>query len=293
MRLSRLKFLVGGVIGGALGTTVAAFAFGSVSWRWYALAQATITSLHLMTQYANEYFDRECDTGSERTPFSGGSGALQEGSMPAATALAAAMVCAVLGIGGAALLISTGRTTAGTLALAIALLSWFYSAPPFRLLAHGVGELDTAFIVGILVPLCAYAAQTQTVDARMLASTLPLAGATFAMMICVEVPDVRVDAAGGKRTLVVRTGLKRAHMLVVLGLSLAVAGVVIGVLLAAPVTFAAMVAVALPAAIGTERALRQRRWEAPTGRAQIAARGVSTFFLIGVGSVLGYLVALP
>ena len=99
------------------------------------MVQAAVTSLQLMTHYANDYFDRDADARAQRTPFSGGSGALVDGSLDPAVAWRAALVCLLAGLSAAALLLAAGRPGSAALLIAIAALAWAYSAPPLRLLA--------------------------------------------------------------------------------------------------------------------------------------------------------------
>jgi len=292
-RLSRLKFLAGGLLGGGLGTAVAAFEGGGVDWGAYALAQTAITSLHLMTHYANDFFDRSSDALAVRTPFSGGSGVLVDGSLQPAVALRAAAVCAVVGLAAAALLLADGKALAAAAGLVIAVLAWSYSAPPLRLLGRGLGEADTAIIVAICVPICAYAAQTARIDVRILASTLPAAAAMFVMMLCVEYPDVEPDAATGKRNLVVRLGRRASARLLQMGLWLVAVGTAAALALGAPLTLAPMLGVALPAATGLSASLRPGAPNGAARNAEIAARGVTFYFVVGFCSLLGYLSALP
>jgi 1,4-dihydroxy-2-naphthoate octaprenyltransferase len=94
-------------------------------------------------------------------------------------------------------------------------LAWAYSAPPLRLLARGLGEVDTALVVTGLVPFAAFALQARAGDAvaTLLAAVAPLAILQFAMLLAIEFPDAAGDAATGKRTLVVRLGGARAARL--------------------------------------------------------------------------------
>jgi 1,4-dihydroxy-2-naphthoate octaprenyltransferase len=291
-RLTRPKFLVGGLIGGALGTSIATFERGRVDWAAYALAQATITALHAMVHYSNDYFDRRGDALAVRTPFSGGSGVLVDGSLPAWVALVAAVACLACGLAGAALLGTTGHTAAAWLAIAIAALAWSYSSPPLRLLATGLGEIDTALVVAVLVPLCAYAAQAGVPDARAVAGTLPAAAAMFAMMIAVEYPDVEADGASGKRNLVVRLGRERAPVLGYLAIASIVVGALAALSLGAPSSLGILVLTATPVAVGYVAALRGRVWTAPGGDAEVAARGVAVFVVTSLATTLAY-AALP
>lgn len=292
LRLSRPKFLAGGVAGGALGTALAAFESGTVDWRAYALAQLTITAFHLMTQYANEYFDRAADALAVRTPFSGGSGALVDGSVAPVVALRAALVCAGVGaLGTMGLLRWTDGPSAPVLAVAIAFLAWSYSAPPLRLLGRGLGEADSALVVAVLVPLCAFAAQGRTLDARALASTLPGAAAMFAMMLAVEFPDGAADEAAGKRNLLVRFGPRAAVSLGIFAIVAVYATAAAAVAAGAPPAFGLAIAATLPLGVANARALRERHLPDFGADAALAGRGVALFFVVAVFGALAYAAA--
>lgn len=214
VRLSRPLFLYGGFAGVALGAAVAHSEGRSVDVRSYLWAQALVTSFQLMVHYANDYFDLECDARATPTAWSGGSGVLTAGALQPRVALTAALVCAALGLAATTRFALAGNATAAWLGLAVAVLAWCYSAPPVRLAARGLGELDTALVVAVLVPFVGYAAFAARIDEpiRFVVTTTGLA--MFAMMLCVELPDVGADQAAGKRNLVVRVGPSRAWLLI-------------------------------------------------------------------------------
>ncbi len=290
VRLSRAEFLLGGVVAVALGSSVAAYERGAFDWPAYAWVQFTLLAIHTMTHYANEYFDRETDALAVRTPYSGGSGILVDGALPPLAALVGAFAFGLCGLAGLAALAALGKGVAVAIGLTIVPLAWIYSAPP-RLCARGLGELDTSLVVAVLAPLCAYAAQAGSLDARAVASTLPGALAMFAMMACVEVPDVAADAATGKRTLVVRVGVTRARCL----MAALLAGVFIAVALAplfgAPPAFVLLETLALAPALAASGAFA-RTARTGNGAGELAARGVSVFFLVEFLGALGYVCGL-
>jgi 1,4-dihydroxy-2-naphthoate octaprenyltransferase len=84
--------------------------------------------------------------------------------------------------------------------------AWGYSAPPARLAARGLGELTTAAVVTLCVPLLGYYLQAGEVHPRIFAACLLPCLLQFAMLLAIELPDAAGDAATGKRTLVVRLG---------------------------------------------------------------------------------------
>ena len=281
-------------MGGALGTAIARYDLGFVDWRAWAIAQATIVSFHLMTHYANDYFDRAADARSMRTPYSGGSGALIDGSLAPRVALVAAIACAVCGIIASAALATVAHAPlAAALGLGIGALAWAYSAPPLRLLARGLGEAATALVVAVLVPLCAFAAQQPPLEraGSALASTLPAAAAMFAMMLAVEFPDLLSDATGGKRNLVVRAGPRRARRFGLVAIGAAVVAVIVAIVAGAPPALALFEALAVPPALGLARAFAARSSADPTADEALAARGVALFFLVSFDALLAYAAA--
>ena len=208
--LARLPFLFGGFAGFALGAAVARHDGFALDWRAYAWGQLLVTSFHLMVHFANDYFDQAGDALTTRTAWSGGSGVLAAGELPPWVALAAALACVAIGFAALGQVAVSGNLALLLTGVAIAGLAWFYSAPPLRLLARGLGELDAVAVVAVLVPLAGYATFAHAIDAHALLATVPGAFAMVAMMLSVEIPDAVADRQTGKRTLVVRWGVAYA-----------------------------------------------------------------------------------
>jgi 1,4-dihydroxy-2-naphthoate octaprenyltransferase len=211
VRLGRPVFLTGGMVLYALGAVAAARGH-AIERGLLVLGLGAVLALQLMTHYANEYFDYRADL-ANRTPtrWSGGSRVLAAGELPRWVALAAALMAAGAGL----VLTLTVAQAAGplpaTLLAAIALLAWCYSAPPLRLHSTGLGELDGALVVAVLVPLFAFFLHAPNGGPRpLLLALVPPACLQFAMLVAVAIPDAASDAAAGKRTLAVRLGIRRA-----------------------------------------------------------------------------------
>jgi 1,4-dihydroxy-2-naphthoate octaprenyltransferase len=248
IRLGRPLFLGGGFILFALGSIIAG---RSINISRYIIGQCAVTAFQLMTHYANDYFDYEADQANKTpTKWSGGSRVLPAGELPRHVALVAALVLAVLGLTASAALSSTGAL--GIL-FAIVVLAWSYSAPPFRLCARGLGELTTAIVVTVLVPLLGFTLQggDATREAtKMLALTIaPLAMLQFAMLLAIEFPDAAGDAMTGKRTLVVKLGARPAALLYVVITLLAFMWPAIAYAFGLPSHVAMLMAVPAPIAI--------------------------------------------
>lgn len=217
IKLGRPLFLGGGFILFALGAAIAAAAGHPIDLTRYALGQAAVTAFQLMTHYANDYFDYDADLANATpTAWSGGSRVLPDGLLPRSVALGAAVVLAGTGIvmTTSLALVGSGSWTTPTLAVVL-VLAWLYSAPPLRLCARGLGELDTALVVTVLVPWLGFYLQAPDLrgGAALALTIVPLALLQFAMLLAIEFPDAAGDAATGKRTLVVRLGAPAAARL--------------------------------------------------------------------------------
>jgi 1,4-dihydroxy-2-naphthoate octaprenyltransferase len=210
IKLGRPQFLVGGFVLYGLGAATAAVAgHVAVDWPLYFWGQLVITMTQLMTHYANDYFDLEADRANATpTRWSGGSRVLPGGALSPRVALVAALVLATGALVAAVTLATRvpGAPLVLPLALAMIALSWAYSAPPLRLHSRGVGELTTAVVVTLLTPLFGYYVQARALGPALFLAVVPLCGLQFAMLLAIEFPDAAGDAAGGKRTLVVRRG---------------------------------------------------------------------------------------
>jgi len=209
IKLGRPKFLVGGFVFYGLGAALAVAAGAPFDAARFAWGQLVVTAAQLMTHYANDFFDLEADR-ANRTPtrWSGGSRVLPEGGLPPAVALGAALVLGLIALGaGLALALRTpGLPLLFPIALVMTTLAWAYSAPPLRLAARGLGELTTAAVVTLCVPLLGYYLQAGEVHPRIFAASLLPCVLQFAMLLAIELPDAAGDAITGKRTLVVRLG---------------------------------------------------------------------------------------
>jgi 1,4-dihydroxy-2-naphthoate octaprenyltransferase len=213
--MGRPQFLIGGFVFYGLGATVAAWAGARINLRLYAEGQLIVTVAQLMTHYCNDHFDYEADRANGTpTRWSGGSRVLQSGALPHFAALVAALILLAIGIAASIHLLASVRATfwLPTTLASMLLLSWGYSAPPFRLHSTGWGELVVALVVTGIVPFTGYFLQAPHFDGfrQLFLALIPLALLQFAMIVGIAFPDAAGDAMVGKRTLVVRLGGPRA-----------------------------------------------------------------------------------
>jgi 1,4-dihydroxy-2-naphthoate polyprenyltransferase len=299
IRLGRPQFLGGGFLLYGLGAAVAVAQGASLRPALYLLGQGAITSIQLMTHYANDYFDLAADqVNATPTRWSGGSRVLPAGSLSPRVALVAALVLAGAALVLIGLLASRGGDTCGAAALALLAaqaLAWFYSAPPLVLHSRGLGELCTAVVVTGLTPLVGFLLQVGTTAAAtggapvLAAALVPLLGLQFAMLLAIELPDAAGDALVGKRTLVVRLGGARAAALL-RAVLIAVYGSIPLLLRAGlpPVAGALGAALSLPVAIVQFRRLGGGGWADPRRWEGVAFRGVGLVATTAAGQLIGF-----
>lgn len=214
--LSRPVFLLGGALIYALGAGIARYLGAPIDWELYFLGQAYVTTMQLSAQYLNEYFDAPADQDNpNRTPFSGGSGAVGEGKLSQETVMWAALTA--LTILASLTVVMLNVTSLSPLLVTIVGLaflgSFFYSAPPVKLANSGYGELTTSVLVANLVPVFAFVLQYGELHRLLVMSTFPLTALHLAMMIVFEFPDYLNDIKYEKYTLLVRVGWERGMVL--------------------------------------------------------------------------------
>ncbi|HNT57161.1 MAG TPA: prenyltransferase [Syntrophales bacterium] len=214
LRLSRLPFHSVGVLPFILGTILAWKVTGEIRCSVFVLGVAGVLLVMLSTYQSGEYFDRREDSLSKRlhsNPFAGGSGAIQEGLIsPAAalrTSLAALFLAAVTGV-----ILQFGlKTGPWTLLLGgIGLFcGFFYSTRPVRFVARGMGEILIGFCYGWLPIAAAFYIQAGFIHSLVHWMAVPVGLTIFNVILLNEFPDYQPDRETGKKTLLVRAGLKR------------------------------------------------------------------------------------
>jgi len=169
------------------------------------------TSVH----YANEYADVETDALTDRTPFSGGSGALVDTGLPRGIALRAGVVAGGLGLALVGFGVAGGPAlspTAAALLAGILVFGWQYSVGPLRLAWNGVGAPTNALLGGVALPLYGFAVVAGAVTFPAALATLPFGFVVFVNLLETTWPDRRADAAVGKRTLATRWSPSRLRV---------------------------------------------------------------------------------
>jgi 1,4-dihydroxy-2-naphthoate octaprenyltransferase len=171
-------------------------------------------------------------------------------------------------------------------------ISVIYTAPPFRLVHRGIGEVAVALGFGPIMVLGAYFVQAQRFSFEAVYLSIPVAILIALVLYVNEIPDRAGDAAAGKGTLPVR--LSKAAVIrgydwaVGLAYILIAAGAVAGIL-----PRPTLVALAtIPMAIKVSRALR-RDYDDPYAL-MFSGMGTNIKLHLYTGLLLfaGYLIAI-
>jgi 1,4-dihydroxy-2-naphthoate octaprenyltransferase len=210
----RAPFLTAAIVPVILGTCVAWASTGIFLLDVFLLTLIAGVFVHIGANISNDYFDHRSGTDDVNEefvrPFTGGSRMIQRGWMTPREVLAEAIVFFSLG-GGIGLYLAYTR---GIEILVLGIIGigsgFFYTAPPFRLVNRGIGEIFIGLNFGVLMTLGAYFVQTQVLAWEAIFPSIPIAILITAVLYINEFPDYSADKSVGKLTAVVRLGRKRA-----------------------------------------------------------------------------------
>jgi 1,4-dihydroxy-2-naphthoate octaprenyltransferase len=216
IRLTRPLFLLGAILLYALGAGIAHYLGTILNWDLFWIGLVWVLLLQLSGHYLNEYYDAPFDQENEnRTPFSGGSGALGPGKLSRRTALIAALTTLTFLASLTVLVMARWQISALSIfIMGLAFLgAFFYSVPPVALERSGYGELTTSFLVAFLLPAYAFSLQTGEFHRLVAMTGFPLVTLHLAMMVSFEFPDYLSDVKHEKHTLLVRLGWQNGILL--------------------------------------------------------------------------------
>jgi 1,4-dihydroxy-2-naphthoate polyprenyltransferase len=217
--ITRAPFLSATVVGVLTGAAAVLATTGSLPWGLLGLVLLGTSLLHLFANTANDYFDWRSGTDQANTdyivPFTGGSRSIELRLITPGRllGLSIGLLAAATAVG-ALLMVLQPQAAGGIAVIGIigALASYFYTAPPLRLVARkGLGELFIGLTFGPLLTL-----GTATVLRGELLWTDALYGIvpgllTAAILWINEFPDIEGDRATGKLNLVAALGWNRAR----------------------------------------------------------------------------------
>lgn len=277
-----------------VGTALAYYHTGRVDWLLAVLAAVSLTLLHASANLANDFFDhlsRNDDLNrSFASPFTGGSRVIQDGLIPAWQII----VAAALSMGAAALIGFYLVWVAGWpilwLGVVGGLTGFFYTAPPFRFVYRGWGELFIFIDFGLLPVLGAYYLQAHAFPPAAFLAGVPVGLLIVGVLWINQFQDAEADAAADKRHWVVRLGRQRAAKVHVALLALTYLSVIAGVATGLFPVHALLALLSLPLAIQAGRVALKSYDDLPQLTPANAAT-IGTHFVLSLLLSLGFILA--
>jgi 1,4-dihydroxy-2-naphthoate polyprenyltransferase len=294
LRATRLPFLSATFVPVALGVAVAAL---HGEWHWWLAILTLIAAscIHLGLNIANDVFDTLSGADEANvtpTQFSGGSRVILYGLLSMRQMVLMMLGFYAVGVGiGLFLAVTRGFWPLFWIGAAGLFVSIFYTAPPFRFVHRGIGELIVFLGFGPIMVIGAYYVQAREWSWEAIYASLPV-GILIALVLYMnEVPDRPGDSAAGKRTLPVRWS-KDA---VIAGYVLSVAaafGLILGGAIAGVIPRPTLIALAaIPLAMQVYRGLKEH-YESPYGLMAYMGKNVQLHLVAGLLLITGYVIAI-
>jgi 1,4-dihydroxy-2-naphthoate octaprenyltransferase len=213
MTIARPQFLILSVILGFLGSAIAWYEHqeygGPFNLGYAFLATAGLVVAHISVNIFNDYFDSrsKLDTKTVRTPFSGGSGAIQSGLLTEKQALWVGIITLIIIIPiGIFFTIVQGWLLLPLLAIAFICIILYTPL----ILRMGYPEWSAGLGLGVLPVLGAYFIQTGTYTIGALLVSIPSGILVHNLLLLNEFPDAEHDVTVKRRTLPIFVGKKKA-----------------------------------------------------------------------------------
>ena len=211
-RVIRVKFLLASVIAVCLGLAINWWQNQTVDIAYGILTFVGVLALHASVDLLNDYWDfkRHIDTKTRRTKFSGGTGVLPEGLLEPNDVYKAGIIFLIIGSAvGGYFILEKGITIAVILVFAIISI-YFYST---RIVDSGLGEIFVA-IKGAMIVLGTSFVQTSHITVEPILGGIVVGVLSSLVLFVNSFPDFDADKAGGRKTLVIMLGKKKASSVV-------------------------------------------------------------------------------
>jgi 1,4-dihydroxy-2-naphthoate polyprenyltransferase len=294
LRATRLPFLSATFVPVALGVAVAAL---HGEWHWWLAILTLIAAscVHLGLNLANDVFDTVSGADQANvtpTQFSGGSRVILYGLLSLRQMVLMMLGFYAVGVGiGLYLAVTRGFWPLFWIGAAGLFISIFYTAPPFRFVHRGLGELMVFLGFGPIMAIGAYYVQAQAWSWEAIYASIPV-GILIALVLYVnEIPDRPGDAAAGKRTLPVRLSKEGVITAYVFSVAVAFGLILFGAIFGVIPRPAILALAALPMAVQVYRGMEEH-YESPYGLMPFMGKNVQLHLVTGLLLILGYVIAI-
>lgn len=181
---------------------------GKADWKVFTICMLFALAAQIASNFANDYFDYK--HGSDKPNRVGPRRAVASGDIKPKTMLRATIITLAIAAVLGCMLIPVGGWQLVLLGAIIILFALAYSAGPYPLSYHGLGEV-TVFVFFGLVPVTAtYWLQTQSITSEVLIGAAAMGLLSSNILLVNNYRDYLTDQEDGKRTSVVILGRKFA-----------------------------------------------------------------------------------
>jgi 1,4-dihydroxy-2-naphthoate polyprenyltransferase len=267
---------------------------GFSAWWLFLLALIGGSAIHLGLNVANDVSDATSGADYANvnpTMFSGGSRMIQYGLVSLAAMKRISFACYAVGIAIGLYLTATRGLELLWIGLAGVFLSIAYTAPPFKLVHRGMGELAVALGFGPIMVVGTYFVIAQRITLEALYASLPVAIFIMLVLYVNQVPDRPADEKTGKRTIVVRLPKKAIVTGYAVSVITAYALIAIGAITGIMPVWTLLALLTVPLALKVQKALTSH-YESPYELMDGMGKNIMLHLFSGLALVVGYVIAI-
>ena len=211
---TRPQFLFLSVILVLLGGSVSLILRGKIIPFDFILALTGLVLLHISVNVLNDYFDYRSgiDFHTRRTPFNGGSGILTSGLMKPEEAFWFGIVAFILAVPEGLYFLHKIGLKFLPIILSGAIFVLLYT-PVLARIGYGVAEMSAGLGLGLLPVYGVYVVMTGDFSLHALLYSVPSGLLVASLLLINEIPDVESDILGGRKTIPIQIGKRKAFYL--------------------------------------------------------------------------------
>lgn len=188
--------------------TTYAWQQSKVDWLVFTICMLFALSAQIASNFANDYFDYK--NGSDKPNRVGPRRAVASGDIKPRTMLKATIITLAVATVLGCVLIPIGGWKLVIMGVIIILFTLAYSAGPYPLSYHGLGEVTVFIFFGIVPVTATYWLQTSTIDIQVVIGAAAMGLLSSNILLVNNYRDYHTDKEDGKRTSVVIFGRRFA-----------------------------------------------------------------------------------
>lgn len=188
--------------------TTYAWQGGKVDWMVFIICMLFALAAQIASNFANDYFDYK--HGSDKPNRVGPRRAVASGDISPKNMLRATIITLAIAAVLGCMLIPIGGWQLVVLGVVIILFALAYSAGPYPLSYHGLGEVTVFIFFGIIPVTATYWLQTQAIQVDVIVGAAAMGLLSSNILLVNNYRDYHTDKEDGKNTSVVILGRKFA-----------------------------------------------------------------------------------